>query len=57
MTLTTLITANAILAGAVVFAIVWLLGSAVRAERAAAPRQGASAEPAHLPADVERVAA
>ena len=33
MTLTTLITVNAILAGAVVFVIVWLLGSAVRGDR------------------------
>jgi hypothetical protein len=33
MTLTALITINTILAGTVVFAIVWLLGSAIRRDR------------------------
>jgi hypothetical protein len=57
MTLTELITINAILAGAVVTAIVWLLSSAIRADRTADATRGASAEPARLPAGAERVAA
>ena len=57
MTLTTLITINALLAGAVVFVIVWLLGSAIRADRDTHMSRRTSAEPARLRAGVERVAA
>ena len=56
MTLTTLITVNALLAGTVVFAIVWLLGSAIRADRDAGASR-TSAEPARLPVGGERIAA
>ncbi len=58
MTLTALITINAILAGAVVSVIVGLLGSAIRADRDPhASRRGTYAEPARPQAAVERVAA
>ncbi len=57
MTLTTLITINALLAGAVVFVIVWLLGSAIRTDRDTGTSARTSAEPARLRAGAERVAA
>jgi hypothetical protein len=57
MTPTTLITVNALLAGTVVFAIVWLLGSAIRADRDAGASRETSAEPARLPVGGERIAA
>jgi len=57
MTLTTLVVVNAMLAAAVVLGMVWLLGSAIRADRHAVTARGASLRTASERPTSERVAA